>query len=157
MQFEDRSSSGALNRKKQKILAGFTPYNLPQKSIDSSTYTAIKQGQQTVIRTPSKFCGGEVIRNDPGCCPCPIKPEVSWSCYYPDSYPPDTNFAYSVNWNDFDSAGYEIITNELVSYISKQSAIVNVKYADISTPSPLIITVVGLSSSCAASVTVLPC
>ena len=71
MQYEDRSASGFSRRKAQKAIASFyTPAN-PPVSVDASVLTTLRQGQQTIMRTPiTTVCGASepIPRNDPGCC-----------------------------------------------------------------------------------------
>lgn len=69
MQYEDRSASGFSRRKAQKANAAYyTPLN-PPKSVDAAVLTALRQGRQTIVRTPATtVCGTTVDRDDPGCC-----------------------------------------------------------------------------------------
>jgi hypothetical protein len=71
MQYEDRSASGFSRRKAQKAVASFyTPAN-PPVSVDASVLTALRQGRQTIVRTPiTTVCGAAepIPRDDPGCC-----------------------------------------------------------------------------------------
>jgi hypothetical protein len=98
MQYEDRSTSGYTRRKAQKAIAAHYKIISPV-SLDSSTLTTLRQGQQTIQRTPiTPVCGSEpVSRDDPGCC-CPpptveITPGGSPPC------PPPYNSGYSVSYN----------------------------------------------------------
>lgn len=71
MQYEDRSASGYARRKAQKAIASTYVPTDPPKSLDSSTLTALRQGQQTILRTPiTTVCNATapIERNDPGCC-----------------------------------------------------------------------------------------
>lgn len=76
MQYEDRSASGYARRRAQKAIASTYAPSDPPKSLDSSVLTALRQGQQTIVRTPiTTVCdaSGSISRDDPGCC-CSFPP-----------------------------------------------------------------------------------
>lgn len=98
MQYEDRSASGYARRKAQKAIASTYAPSDPPKSLDSSVLTALRQGQQTIVRTPiTTVCdaSGFIPRDDPGCCcsypplenlqitlvatNCPVMATITWA------------------------------------------------------------------------------
>jgi hypothetical protein len=106
MQYEDKSTSGFSRRKAQKAIASHYPRSNPPISLDSSILTALRQGQQTVIRTPiTVVCGATepIPRDDPGCC-C-LDP-ITITAAIRSDLPPPTSFTGI--GNDYCTISYDI-------------------------------------------------
>ena len=96
-----------MRRKAQKAIASTYVQTDPPKSLDSSTLTALRQGQQTILRTPATtVCGATVERDDPGCC-CNYPPVTITNITQQQTSP---RITVSVFWiDDPDAISYETV------------------------------------------------